>query len=88
MSFKVCWEKTALKQLKNLKSAGLKKDLDCIISILEENPFKNPPEYEKLNSGTKNKYSRRLNKKHRVVYQVYKDLKSVKIISVWSHYEY
>ena len=88
MSFKVSFYKQALKQLKNIKSAGLKNDLDCIISILEENPFQNPPEYEKLNSGTKNKYSRRLNKKHRVVYIVHKTEKMVDVVSVWSHYEY
>ncbi len=88
MSFKIYWEKTALKQLKNIKSVGLANDLNYIISILEENPFQNPTEYEKLNGSIKNKYSRRLNRQHRVVYQVYKDIKSVKILSVWSHYEY
>lgn len=88
MSFDIYWDKLALKQLKHIKSANLTNNLDTIISILEENPFQNPPTYEKLNGNLHDKYSRRLNIQHRVVYQVYKEEKIVKIISVWTHYEY
>ena len=66
---------------------ALVENVDDIIEILEENPFKNPPRYEKLVGDFKGLYSRRINKKHRLVYRVFEEEKIVKIISMWTHYE-
>ena len=57
------------------------------IELLKENPFQNPPSYEKLVGDMDGLYSRRINLKHRLVYQVYEEEKTVKIVSAWSHYE-
>ena len=56
------------------------------IKLIEENPFTNPPSYEKL-VGIDNTYSRRINIQHRLVYQVLADINTIKIIRMWTHYE-
>ncbi|MBQ3759346.1 MAG: Txe/YoeB family addiction module toxin [Synergistaceae bacterium] len=58
-----------------------------MIDVIRENPFQNPPSYEKLSGILKNLYSRRINVQHRLVYQVIEDEKLIKIVSLWSHYE-
>lgn len=58
-----------------------------LIDVIRKNPFKNPPPYEKLVGDLEGAYSRRINVKHRLVYQVYEVEKVIKIISIWSHYE-
>ena len=55
--------------------------------MIKKNPYQNPPPYEKLENNLKNKYSRRINLKHRLVYEVLEDKKIVKILSMWTHYE-
>jgi toxin YoeB len=32
-------------------------------------------------------YSRRINIQHRLIYQILKDIRTVKIIRMWTHYE-
>ena len=85
--YKIVVSKQALKDFPNLKSAGLDKNARALIEVLKENPFKNPPSYEKLVGDLEGLYSRRINVRHRLVYQVFEDEKTVKIISAWSHYE-
>ena len=63
------------------------KEIEKLIELIKENPFKTPPPYEKLVGDLQNFYSRRINIKHRLVYQVCEQDKIVKIISMWSHYE-
>ncbi|NMD99940.1 Txe/YoeB family addiction module toxin, partial [Selenomonas bovis] len=55
---------------------------------LRQNPFQTPPPYEKLRGNLEGAYSRRLNIKHRLVYQVLREQETVKIISMWTHYEF
>jgi Txe/YoeB family toxin of toxin-antitoxin system len=57
-------------------------------SPLKENPFKKPPPYEKLAGDLSGAYSRRINIQHRLVYQVLEDIKTVKVIRMWTHYEF
>ncbi len=85
--YRVVVSKSALKDFPNLTSAGLDKKTKALIELLRENPFQNPPSYEKLVGDLEGLYSRRINIKHRLVYQVFEDSKTVKIISAWSHYE-
>lgn len=77
----------ALKDFPILTSAGLDKKAKALIELLKENPFQNPPAYEKLVGDMEGLYSRRINLKHRLVYQVDEENKTVKIVSAWSHYE-
>lgn len=88
MSFKIKMTKIAKKdQLKVFAITALKRKAEDIKKLLETNPFQYPPEYEKLEGDFKGLYSRRLNIQHRLVYQVYKKEKIVKIISMWTHYQ-
>ena len=59
----------------------------ALLNLISENPFENPPAYEKL-MGFENTYSRRINIHHRLVYQVYKNEQTIKIIRMWTHYEW
>lgn len=77
----------ALKQIQFVKQAGLGDKVNELLAVIEQNPFQTPPFYEKLNGKLDGKYSRRINIQHRLVYDVNEDLKQIKIISMWSHYE-
>jgi toxin YoeB len=77
----------AQKDAKKIKRAGLKSQVENILSIIQENPFQNPPSYEKLVGDLSGAYSRRINIQHRLVYQVLTEEKTVKIIRMWTHYE-
>lgn len=85
--YKVVVTKQALKDFPKLTSIGLDRKAKALIELLKENPFQNPPSYEKLVGDMDGLYSRRINIKHRLVYQVYEENKIVKIVSAWSHYE-
>ena len=86
-NYSIKYTKQAQKDAKKLSSAGLKDKAIELIELLKENPFKNPPPYEKLIGDLSGSYSRRINIQHRLVYQVLKKEKAVKIIRMWSHYE-
>ena len=77
----------ALKQIPFVKRAGLGDKVNELLAVIEQNPFQTPPFYEKLNGKLDGKYSRRINIQHRLVYDVNEDLRQIKIISMWSHYE-
>lgn len=85
--YRIVVSKSALKDFPNLIAAGLDKKAKALIELLKENPFQSPPSYEKLIGDLDGLYSRRINIKHRLVYQVFEDSKTVKIVSAWSHYE-
>ena len=83
----IVFTKQAAKDFEKIKSNPvLLKKVRSLLELIEENPFTNPPSYEKI-VGIENTYSRRINIQHRLVYQVYDEEKVIKIISVWSHYE-
>ena len=85
--WEIYYTKQAIKDSKRLIESGLKEKAKHLISILEENPFQNPPPYEKLVGDLSGAYSRRINIQHRLVYQVYADEHIVKILRMWTHYE-
>ena len=85
--YKILHTKTSLKHIPLLQASHLDSKAKAIIEILKINPFQNPPSYEKLVGNFKDMYSRRINVKHRLVYMVDEELKVVKILSMWSHYE-
>ena len=86
--YKVVYDKRAVKAIPSLKAAKLDEKVKKLIEILKENPFRNPPPYEQLVGDLKGFYSRRINIQHRLVYQVYEEEKTVKIVSMWTHYEF
>lgn len=85
--WKLVFTKQASKDSLLIKNAGLKAKTSKLLEIIKSNPFQNPPQYEKLKGELFGLYSRRINKQHRIVYQVYEELKIVKIIRLWTHYE-
>ena len=86
--YEIVYTKRALQALPKLKAAKLGGKVEALVALLERDPFRNPPPYESLLGTLKGSYSRRINHKHRLVYQVYEEKKTVKIISMWSHYEF
>jgi Txe/YoeB family toxin of toxin-antitoxin system len=85
--WRIVFTRAAAKDAKKLTAAGLRKKAEDLISILEQNPFQNPPPYEKLIGDLAGAYSRRINRQHRLVYQILERERVVKILRMWSHYE-
>ena len=86
--YKIVYTKKAIGAIKKLKQAKLDTKTKNLIDLIKENPYQRPPSYEKLLGDLKGAYSRRINIKHRLVYQVYEEDKIIKIISMWSNYEF
>lgn len=86
-SWKIVYTNQAQKDAKKIKAVGFKSRVEKLLGLLKVNPFKNPPEYEKLVGDLTGAYSRRINIQHRLIYQVYLKEKTVKIIRMWTHYE-
>ena len=87
VSWQLVFTKQAQKDAKKIAHSGLKPQAERLLEIIKENPFKNPPPYEKLAGDLPGAYSRRINIQHRLVYQVLEDIKTVKVIRMWTHYE-
>ena len=85
--WQLVYTKQAQKDAKKLSASGLKSKAIQLLEILAEDPFRNPPPFEKLVGDLAGAYSRRINIQHRVVYQVFPTIKTVKILRLWTHYE-
>jgi len=79
--------KQAQKDAKKLAHSGLKPQASRLLDILRKDPYQNTPSYEKLVGDLSGAYSRRINIKHRLLYQILDDIKTVKVIRMWTHYE-
>ncbi|WP_010301925.1 Txe/YoeB family addiction module toxin [Candidatus Odyssella thessalonicensis] len=79
--------KQAQKDAKKIKQAGLKEKALLLLEVIKENPYQNPPPYEKLVGDLRGAYSRRINIQHRLIYQVEDSLKAVKVIRLGTHYQ-
>jgi len=77
----------AAKDIPKLKNAKLTPQAQALLAIILDNPFQNPPPYEKLQGNRPSRYSRRINKQHRLVYEVDIPLKRIKVLRMWTHYE-
>jgi addiction module toxin, txe/yoeB family len=86
--YNIVYTKKAINDISKLKSVKLDKKARALIEIIKENPYKTPPSYEKLMGDLTGTYSRRINIKHRLVYEVLEEEKTVKIISLWTHYDF
>jgi len=87
VTWEIVFTKQAQKDAKKLASAGLKSKAQKLLELIRENPFQNPPPYEKLIGDLAGAYSRRINIQHRLVYQVYQQERVIKILRFWTHYE-
>ncbi|OQK18122.1 toxin of toxin-antitoxin system [Methyloprofundus sedimenti] len=87
MSWVLVYTKHAQKDAKKLVSSGLKSKAKYLLQVIEENPFQNPPPFERLVGDLSGAISRRINIQHRIVYQVYEEKKVIKVLRMWTHYE-
>jgi Txe/YoeB family toxin of toxin-antitoxin system len=86
VEYKILYSKYALKAAKKLSSANLAQKAKDLIEIIKKNPFQTPPPYEKLVGNLNGSYSRRINIKYRIVYEVKEEKKKIRISRMWSHY--
>ncbi len=86
-TYTIKFSKQAEKDKRKLKNAGLEMASKTILNLMKDNPFCYPPAYEKLCGDLSGLYSRRINRQHRIVYEVVEELKEIHIIRMWTHYE-
>ena len=87
MGYIIVLTKQAQKDAKKLESCSLDKRAKELLKIIKENPYQIPPPYEKLIGDLKGFYSRRINIKHRIIYEVYEKENTIKILRMWTHYQ-
>jgi len=87
VKWKIVITKQAQRDARKIAAAGLRPKAQKLLDILSENPLQTPPPYEKLVGDLSGAYSRRINIQHRLVYQILRDIKTVKVIRMWTHYE-
>lgn len=87
MSWEIVYSRQAMKDAEKLAAGGLKSNAQELLAVLAGNPFQNPPPFEKLVGDLAGAYSRRINIQHRMVYEVFAQEKTVRILRMWTHYE-
>jgi Txe/YoeB family toxin of toxin-antitoxin system len=87
VSWRVVFTKQAQKDARKIARAGLKSQTIRLLKVIQEDPYRNSPPFEKLLGDLAGAYSRRINVQHRLVYQVLDEIKTVKIIRLWTHYK-
>ena len=87
MNWSIVFTKQAQKDAKKVASSNLRPQAQRLLDILAQNPFQNPPPYERLIGDLEGAFSRRISIQHRLVYQVYQAEKTVKVLRMWTHFE-
>ena len=87
VKWRIVYTRQAQKDAKRIAGVGLRTKAEQLLEILSNNPFQTPPPYEKLVGDLSGAYSRRINIQHRLVYQILKEIRTVKVIRMWTHYE-
>lgn len=85
--WKLVYTKQARKDAKKLAASGLQSQAEELLEILQKDPYQKPPSFEKLAGDLKGAFSRRINIQHRLVYEILDEIKTVKVIRMWTHYE-
>jgi Txe/YoeB family toxin of toxin-antitoxin system len=87
VSWRLVYTRAVQKDAKRLASAGLKEKAQAVLDLLEADPYRSPPPFEKLVGDLTGAYSRRITIQHRLVYQILDKEHVVKVLRMWSHYE-
>ena len=87
VEWQLVYTKQAIKDSKRIAQSGFKNRVTKLLNILKTDPYKTPPKYEKLIGDLQKAYSRRINIQHRLVYEILDDIKTVKVIRMWTHYD-
>lgn len=85
--WRIAYTRRARKDIETLRRSPLRSKARDLLDLLRTDPFASPPPYESLRGEFVGAYSRRINIQHRLVYQVDHDLRLVRVISMWTHYE-
>jgi Txe/YoeB family toxin of toxin-antitoxin system len=85
--WRLVFTKQAQKDAKKVAAAGLREKTQALLDVIAEDPFRSPPPFEKLVGDLAGADSRRINIQHRLVYQVLKEHRTVKVLRMWTHYE-
>ncbi len=85
--YQLLFSPQAKKDAKKISSSGLKPKVQELLELIQNKPLEYPPKYEYLEADLKGKISRRINKQHRLVYEIFEDEKIIKIYRMWTHYE-
>ena len=85
--WRVVFSKRAAKDAQKLSASGLRVKAQSLIEVLKEDPFTTPPRYERLVGDLAGMYSRRINIQHRLVYEVFEEERTVRVLRMWTHYE-
>jgi len=87
VTWTLVYAKQAQKDAKKLSGAGLRSRAEELLKILAKNPYQNPPPFEKLVGDLQGAYSRRINIQHRLVYEIFPEQRTVRVLRMWTHYE-
>lgn len=87
MSYRLAFSTRARRDAKKLARSGLREGAEALIVVIQSDPYQNPPPYEKLVGDLKGCYSRRINIQHRLIYEVLEEERTVRVLSMWTHYE-
>lgn len=87
MTWNLAYSKYAINDAKKLSAAGLKDKAQALLDLIKVDPFQNPRPYEKLVGDLQGVYSRRINIQYRLVYEVFREEKTIRILRMWTHYE-
>lgn len=85
--WRIVYTKQAQKAATRIAAAGLKGKAERLLHILPKNPYQTPPPYEKLIGDLSGAYSRRITIQHRLVYQILEEIRTIKVIRMWTQYE-
>jgi len=87
VSYRLAFSTRARRDAKKLARSGLREGAEALIVVIQSDPYQNPPPYEKLVGDLKGCYSRRINIQHRLIYDVLEEERTVRVLSMWTHYE-
>jgi len=86
VSWELVFAKASLKDAQQIAASGLKPKAQALLTVLSQDPFQNPPPFEQLVGDLAGAYSRRINIQHRLVYEVFPESKTVRVLRMWTHY--
>jgi toxin YoeB len=87
VSWEIVYAKQAMKDAKKIAASGLKTKAQDLLAMLAVDPFQNSPPFVKSVGDLAGAYSRRINIQHRLVYEVFTQEKTVRVLRMWTHYE-
>jgi Txe/YoeB family toxin of toxin-antitoxin system len=85
--YKLYYTNRAKKDAQLIKSSNLNDKVKALLDLIAQDPYAYPPEFEFLKGDLKGAISRRINKQHRLVYQVLEEESAIKVLLMWTHYE-